>query len=103
MEISDAIWSYSFAVRVNSQTVAKHHINGDASGVSAWPSWRVRRFLTSLRAYALCNENGGCRDVEVITGRSHPVREFSECVAGASLSFVAIGVRKKAETGVSAT
>jgi hypothetical protein len=103
MEISDAIWSYASAVSANSQAVTKHHLNGDASGVSAWLSWGVGRLLTWLRAYALGQENGGFA-IKLVTGRSHSVRQFSKWVVpGASpLSFAAIGVRKKDETGASA-
>jgi hypothetical protein len=105
MEISDAVWSYASAVSANSQAVTKHHLNGDASGVSAWLSWGVGRLLTWLRAYALGQENGGFAMRKLVTGRSHSVRQFSKCVVpGASpLSFAAIGMRKEDETGVGPT
>ena|ERR1700733_10855195 len=104
MEISDAIWSYASALSANSQAVTKHHLNGDASGFRAWLSWGIGRFLTWLRAYALDQENSGFA-LKFVTERSHSVRQLSKWVVpGASpLSFATIGVRKKDETGASAT
>jgi hypothetical protein len=103
MEISDAIWSYASAVSADSQAVTKHHLNRDAPGVGAWLSGGVGRFLIWLRAYELGQEKGGFA-IKLVTRRSHSVRQFSKWVGpGASpLSFAAIGVRKKDETGASA-